>query len=55
MPGANGGKHLFSGNGATGIRLHGIAHSDNFLPEPLLYDSIAFLQCAKPSTDNFAS
>ena len=44
MPGANGSKHLLSGNGATGVRLHSIADTDNFLPEPLLDCGVTLLQ-----------
>lgn len=55
MPGANCGKHLLSGNGSTRVRLHRIVDSNNFLPEPLIYRGITFLQCTQSGTDNFAS
>ena len=55
MPGANGGKHLLSGNGANGVQLHRIADGDNFFPEPLLYCGVPFLQCTQSGTDNLAS
>jgi hypothetical protein len=55
MHGANGSKHLLSGDGAAeGIRLHGIADAKNFLAKPLLDCRITLLQCAQSGSHNFA-
>jgi hypothetical protein len=54
MPGANGGKNLLSGNGAAGIRLHGIADANNFLTQPSPDCCVTFLQCPQPGSHNFA-
>jgi len=55
MPGPNGGKHLLSGNGAAGIRLHGIADANNFLTQPLLDCRVTLLQCPQSGPHNFAA
>jgi hypothetical protein len=55
MPGANGGKNLLSGDGAAGVRLHGVADFNNFLTQPLLDCCVTLLQCSQPGAHNFAA
>ena len=55
MPRADGSKDLFCGNGAAGVRLHGIADSDDFVAQPLLDRGIAFLQCAQSGSHHFTA
>ncbi len=51
MPRADGSKHLLSGSGAAGVRLHGIADADDFLAQPLPDHGIPLLQC--PQTGSY--
>jgi len=55
MPGANGGKHLLCGNGASGTRLHRIADANNFFAQPPLDGRITFLQCSQSGPYSLAA
>ena len=55
MTGANGGKNLLPGNGATGVQLHRVIDSDDFLPEPFFNRGVTFLQRTEPGPDDFTA
>ena len=55
MPGTNRGKYLICWKRTSGVRLHRIVNTNHFLPKPLLYRGVTFLQSPQSSTNHFTA